>query len=247
MAATLNVGGCEVGRIPRVVGSVYTRSGLDAFARAPRPECDLVEVRLDAMGVNTPGWLEDCRALEAAGYPVILTLRSAREGGKWSGPGTARARVYHSALAVVSGVDTELGAADAAAVVQAARETGKTAILSFHDFTRTPPLDELQERVRESVKHGEVITKIAAMVGDERDATILAHLLDPPAAPCLCIMGMGEAAERTRWEFPARGSCLTYGYLDQPGAPGQPPAALLVDRLSSGIPAYAAERALRRA
>jgi len=42
---------------------------------------------------------------------------------------------------------------------------------------------------------------------------------------------MGPLGPQTRIEFPKLGSCLTYGYLDQPVAPGQVPARELMRQL----------------
>jgi 3-dehydroquinate dehydratase-1 len=47
----------------------------------------------------------------------------------------------------------------------------------------------------------------------------------------LCIIGMGTAWTHTRASFPLLGSCLTYGYLDKPAAPGQIAVADLTRRL----------------
>lgn len=42
---------------------------------------------------------------------------------------------------------------------------------------------------------------------------------------------MGPQGEATRTLFPPLGSVLTYGYLDEAAAPGQPSAADLLDKL----------------
>jgi 3-dehydroquinate dehydratase len=41
---------------------------------------------------------------------------------------------------------------------------------------------------------------------------------------------MGPLGPQTRVEFPKLGSCFTYGYLDEPVAPGQPAARDLMRR-----------------
>jgi len=53
----------------------------------------------------------------------------------------------------------------------------------------------------------------------------------------LCVIGMGNAWKQTRVSFPKLGSCLTYGYLDQPTAPGQVSAAELVRQLREHLKA----------
>ena len=42
---------------------------------------------------------------------------------------------------------------------------------------------------------------------------------------------MGEAWKQTRVLFPKLGSCLTYGFLDKPTAPGQMSAEELLRQL----------------
>jgi len=58
----------------------------------------------------------------------------------------------------------------------------------------------------------------------------------------LCVIGMGRAWSETRIEFATLGSCLTYGYLDKPAAPGQISAAELVRRLRRALAARGAEK-----
>ena len=47
----------------------------------------------------------------------------------------------------------------------------------------------------------------------------------------LCVIGMGTLGTPTRTDFPRLGSCLTYGYLDTPVAPGQLSARARLDHL----------------
>jgi 3-dehydroquinate dehydratase len=57
---------------------------------------------------------------------------------------------------------------------------------------------------------------------------------------------MGALGKQTRTAFPKLGSCLTYGYLDKPAAPGQLAAAALVRRLKKLLPGYNVARRQRR-
>jgi 3-dehydroquinate dehydratase I len=79
--------------------------------------------------------------------------------------------------------------------------------------------------------------KIVTMVHRRADRETLRQLLVAGGGPPRCVMGMGELAQPTRVEFPVLGSCLTYGYLDRPAAPGQPAAAELVRQLRARLPA----------
>jgi hypothetical protein len=66
----------------------------------------------------------------------------------------------------------------------------------------------------------------------------LQGLLAEPLEKPLCIIGMGPLGTETRVAFSLVGSCLTYGYLDKPSAPGQMSAARLVERLRNLNPDY---------
>src|SRR5256885_16240390 len=105
--STVQFGALEIGRIPRVVGTLSTFDSLASFATLPDKPCDIAELRLDNVGTNTD-WLKQCKSIEATGTPVILTLRSAAEGGKSRLSDNERKVIYESALPVVSAIDVEL-------------------------------------------------------------------------------------------------------------------------------------------
>jgi 3-dehydroquinate dehydratase-1 len=223
-------GTLAVGDVPRVVG---TLSSFDYRGEFP---CDIVEVRLDRTG-QPSDWLERCKAIQACGRPVLLTPRLAAEGGLWETDDPRRLGIYRKALREVAGVDVELGSVICTAVTEEAARLQKACVVSFHDFHRTPPLPELSALVEKAHKIGS-IAKISAMINHDSDVAILRSLLERPWAKPLCVIGMGEAWARTRVEFAALGSCLTYGYLDGSAAPGQWHAAELRQQLRAAVPAY---------
>ncbi len=223
-------GTMTVGIIPRVVG---TLSSLDFRGDIPS---DIVEVRLDRVGVR-PDWLARCKAIEAGGKPVLLTLRLRSEGGAWETDDQQRLEIYKRALGELAAVDVELRSVICRAVADEAARLQKVCIVSFHDFQKTPPLTELSALVEEAQKIGS-IAKISTMINGDADVAVLRSLLERPFAKPLCVIGMGEAWARTRVEFAALGSCLTYGYLDGSAAPGQWHAAELARQLRAAVPAY---------
>jgi 3-dehydroquinate dehydratase I len=220
-----------VGRVPRVVGT------LSSFDYRGEFLCDIVEVRLDRTG-QPSDWIERCKAIESAGKPVLLTARLASEGGFWSTDDPRRLDVYKEALRELAAVDVELGSVICRAVAEEAARLEKTCVISFHDFQKTPSFPDLCSLVEEAQKIGS-IAKISTMITQPGDAAILESLLKRPWAKPLCVIGMGEAWARTRVEFAALGSCLTYGYLDGSAAPGQWHAAELRRQLRAAVPAYA--------
>jgi 3-dehydroquinate dehydratase-1 len=194
---------------------------------------DVIEVRLDRTG-HPPDWLERCKEIEARGKPVLLTVRLRSEGGAWPEDDAARLEIYKKGLAALSAVDVELSSAICADVTRQAEKLGKVCLVSHHDFEKTPSLAELESIVEKAQQNG-AVAKVATMIRSEADAEILRALLGRKRNRPLCVIGMGDAWKQTRISFPKLGSCLTYGYLDKPTAPGQVSALELI-RLLRDLP-----------
>jgi len=217
-----------LGDVPRVVGT-FSSAPSEFWRLGPVLPCDIVELRVDQMPAGSD-WLACGRSIEEKGTPVIVTIRSHTEGGAWSGPEDERMAHLNRALEQLSAVDIELKSRLAAKVAAAAKRQKKVCIVSFHDFKRTPRLSTLKSILSQAQKCGSVV-KVSTMVKSRRDTdTLLALLLQKRKTP-LCLIGMGPAATHTRISFATLGSCLTYGYLDKPAAPGQLSAARLSELL----------------
>ena len=229
-----HIGELSIGDQPRVVGVISRR---DTLARGPLSQdlpCDFVEVRLDQIGVDTPGWLEQASSFEAAGLPVILTLRLAAEGGGWNADDSLRMDTLTLAMGKLSTVDVEFNSEIRAEVCKMAGAQGKNVIVSYHNFQRTPPLDELSYIVREISKSSSAVPKITTMVSSPSDVETLRTLLLSVDDRPICVLGMGDRGTATRIAFARDGSCLTYGYLDRSSAPGQLSCEELKNRLLCG-------------
>jgi len=232
-----------LGSIPRVVGTLSSPEWQLALADGSYAP-DIVEVRLDLMGIP-PRWMKRCRAIEFHGRPVLLTLRSASEGGKWDRGEKTRSHLLARALDSVSAVDIELNSEIADEVSRHTRQRGKICVVSFHDFNGTPPLAELESIVKRAQKIGS-IAKVSTFIRARRDLDTLRALLRRNWKVPLCVIGMGPLATDSRVTFPTLGSCLTYGYLDMPAAPGQLPVAKLLWSLRDVMSAYNLDYLARR-
>jgi len=214
----------------RVVGVLSTADGLGKLDLAARPPpCDLVELRLDRLPPGT-AWQTQAGLLESRGLPVILTLRLANEGGHWTRPDRERLPVFAEAAKVVSLLDVEFKSLIAHEVAALAKSEGKQVIVSFHDFEKTPAYVELAAVAEEAQAFASIV-KISTMAHTQADLAILEKLLAGGWQTPVCVMGMGPIGAASRLTFASKGSCLTYGYLDQPSAPGQWSAADLFARL----------------
>jgi 3-dehydroquinate dehydratase I len=223
------LGPLRIGEAPCVVGTITSAAMLKAFAGRPNANCDIAEVRLDQVG-QTEDWLSACLEIEASGTPVLLTPRVRSEGGNWPDDDKSRLYVIREGLNHLAAVDVEFKSPLMPQVCAEAKALKKAVIVSFHDFEKTPPLDELKTIATKAAKHGTIV-KISAMVKNNQDIATLEKLLASERDVPLCVIGMGAFGTQTRVTFPARGSCLTYGYLDAPSAPGQLSAEMLSEQL----------------
>jgi len=215
----------HIGKQPKVVAVLTSLNSLERFARLKTRPCHLAEIRLDHIGPDS-NWLPLGRSIQESGIPVILTLRAAYEGGKWSGREDERLKILENALPEVAAVDVELKSGLAPKLAG----RGTQVIASYHDFSATPTLDELRRITMEAFAAGDV-AKVSTMVKSAEDILTLEQLLAQKHQGPICVIGMGELGIKTRTEFPRRGSCLTYGYFEDSAAPGQLPAATLMEIL----------------
>jgi 3-dehydroquinate dehydratase-1 len=216
-----------VGLTPRVVGT------LSSLTPKRILRGDIIEVRLDKMA-RPADWLQRCVALQSGGKPVLLTVRLRAEGGEWDKDDEQRLEIYEQGLSELAAVDVELSSAICRDVARAAARCKKASVISFHDFEKTPPLRELCAIVEKAQSIGS-IAKVSTRILRESDVDVLRSLLGKRWEKPLCVIGMGRAWSKTRVLFPTLGSCLTYGYLDRPTAPGQVSAAELVRRLRRAL------------
>jgi 3-dehydroquinate dehydratase-1 len=212
-------GNLWLGRGPKIVGTISQAATLAQLGPFP---CDIVEIRLDLTGPDQ---------LRSLNQPTIATLRLASEGGRWNGSDADRLPLFDTALQTVTTVDIEYRSPLLKQVSALACRYGKPLIISYHDFDRTPSLAELQQVIRTAANYGTVV-KIATRTETEGDVATLRALFAEQCSASVCLLGMGALGPRTRLEFPRLGSCLTYGYLDAPIAPGQVSAAELMNQLN---------------
>ncbi|HEV2319732.1 MAG TPA: type I 3-dehydroquinate dehydratase [Verrucomicrobiae bacterium] len=229
MKPAASIGTLQIGEGPFVVGTITSSVTLKSFAGRPIEACDIAEVRLDQVG-QPEDWLSLSRQIERAGTPVILTTRVRSEGGNWPDDDKSRLYVIREGLQHLAAVDVEFKSAFMPEVCAEAKRLKKAAIVSFHDFQKTPSFSDLKAIIRKASSYGTIV-KISAMVNSDEDTATLQNLLGAERDFPLCVIGMGPMGTKTRITFPANGSCLTYGYLDAPSAPGQLSAEQLSEHL----------------
>ena len=215
---------------PLLVGCVPDEELLRACARRRPADCDWIEFRQDLAGDCNGDWVALCARLRDQGCPVLLTVRDASEGGRWSGGGADRLELYREGLSVAAAVDMEIASAELPPLMEIAHERGVAVVGSCHFFDGTPPLETLRETERRGRALGVDVVKIAARAETPEE---LARLLALPALADgpVAVVGMGRYGTLTRVVLPAAGSCLVYGALGEATAPGQPTCAELAREL----------------
>ncbi|MCU0861081.1 MAG: shikimate dehydrogenase [Methanomassiliicoccales archaeon] len=190
-----------------------------AVAEAKDGGADLVEVRFDLM----PSLPTDLSPFKALDIPKIATLRTASQGGRFSGTERARLGLYQSCLR--SGfdmVDLELGSPLLERRDRELRHAG--VICSYHDHQGTPSPSSILERlVLASAK--ETLPKAAFQVRGAKDLLSIADAarLYSSTGKEFVLIGMGEMGELTRLRADRLGCAYTYASLAQgkEAAPGQ--------------------------
>ncbi|HEY1228956.1 MAG TPA: type I 3-dehydroquinate dehydratase [Ramlibacter sp.] len=202
-------------------------------AAAKRP--DLVEWRVDhfegiADRIGVAGLAVRLKQ-QAQGLPILFTCRSAREGGAAVPLSDEGIAALHAAVAETGAVDLldiEMAAdpRHVDTVRQAARDHGLALVLSFHDFQRTPPLQDLLARFRQAHALGADLAKVAVMPQSAGDVLTLLQATwqaseELPVA--VAGMAMGPLGAVSRVGGGAFGSALTFAVGQQASAPGQLP------------------------
>jgi len=204
-----------------------------------RRGADAVELRLDLFkpeereATRVKAFVEALREEAKAG--VILTNRSASEGGKFEGS-EDRLSLLKEALEAseADAVDVEYFAEPRkrAEIVASAKKMNATVIFSFHDFAGMPDAAELEHLALKMHAEGADIAKIAVTPETAEDALKLLELtLKLKASKAsreagekgVAFIGMGSVGRHLRVLAPIYGSALTYGFLEgeESVAPGQ--------------------------
>ncbi len=193
---------------------------------------DLIELRLDCLNAAELDKAGRCLndLLVSCRQPVVLTLRSATEGGQCSLSNLERHHFWLKHLAPdkhsAAFIDIEL---DLALLFLEWERAGTLSldwsrvICSYHDFRGVPAdLEKIYERMARTPAR---VLKIAVTAPGSTDAIPLFKLLERAQREGreLIPVAMGEPGLVTRILGPSRGAFLTFGSLDATSstAPGQ--------------------------
>jgi len=167
----------------------------------------------------------------AGGLPVLFTCRAPQEGGEPTALSADQVAELHAAVAAsgaIDLIDIEMASEPRhlATVSRSARAHGLTLVLSFHDFQRTPPADQLLARFRQAHALGADVGKVAVMPHTPGDVlALLQATWEASEALPIAVTGMamGPLGAPSRIVGGQFGSALTFAAGQVASAPGQLP------------------------
>lgn len=163
----------------------------------------------------------------ASSLPLLLTYRSATEGGKGAGHGQGYEDYLASLLQLrppVAALDIEMACLASKALVAEAKAGGYDVVGSCHDFTATPSAAQITQKLVQITADGADITKVAYMPRTAQDVAALRHAAHDfagayPHQPLIAI-SMGQLGAPSRTDLV---NCLTFATIADgaASAPGQ--------------------------
>lgn len=207
--------------LPTIAGVVVESINMGALKKARKEGAELLELRIDTFKDRNPLKLkEKIKLAKTIGLPLLLTIRSKKEGGKFNVSDDERGKLFSELASLVDYIDIELSSNKILSKVrELARKNRKKLIISFHDFNSTPGAKRLTNIAGRAREQGADIVKIATMAKNAEHLKRLAALVINEKN--IIVVGMGEAGKVSRVFFPMLGSLMTYGSLSHSTAPGQ--------------------------
>jgi 3-dehydroquinate dehydratase-1 len=175
---------------------------------------DAIELRVDLYDGDLPAIVRKAKE-EAAGLPVIVTLRSGHEGGQFFGDADAWIGRVRPLLPFADYVDIEQPFACHAAEVRASGAK----IIASHHAPQMVPLYILFVMERELRAYGDIPKIVVTPQGDE-DVLELLSFTQAAHKP-ICTGVMGDRFRHARAMLPLFGSEFVYCSVGAPTAAGQ--------------------------
>lgn len=182
-------------------------------ARAQSQGADLIELRVDLYEGDVVQQVKDAKAV--CPLPVIITLRSAQEGGRFFGNADEWMKKLEPLIPFADYIDVEQPFARHAPAIRAA---GKKIIASHHT-SRMVPLPVLFVIERELRAFGD-IPKIVVTPQNEEDLIDLLSFTQAAHKPVITGV-MGDQFRHARALLPLFGSEFVYCHTGVPTAAGQ--------------------------
>jgi 3-dehydroquinate dehydratase-1 len=201
----------------KICAPVFEKTVHEAFESAKiciESGADLLELRIDALKNPAPKMV--INLIKDIDFPIIATNRISTEGGFFSGSERERTEILMASAKEAEYVDIELNCREdfRSQVI----ESSHCSIISFHDFEKTPALNELLQVVEKENEIGD-ISKFAVTPQNMSDTVTVLNVLSE--YPDTVAISMGEMGKYTRVVGPLLGAPFTFASVDSTTAPGQ--------------------------
>jgi len=215
----------NLGTRPYVV-AVLNKASAETARSAQRLGADILELRVDMLercyhtGVKVSSIIRQLK--KEVKLPVILTIRSSNEGGMAKIADDRRLDIFREAISETDLVDIEISSNRInSKVIELAKTRDKKIIFSYHNFEKTPTLPYLKNQAEKACELECDILKIATMANNMEEVRRLLDFCSNWKKIKISVMSMGHLGAVSRLAGFLFGSCLTYGFIDQPVACGQ--------------------------
>lgn len=188
---------------------------LEFIQEAEAQNADLIEVRLDGLTEHE----KISEIAKCTKTPLIATNKSVSQHGSFSGTETERQKILIEAAKngfEYVDVDVDLETPKQKKLIQDIHDAGVKVIVSFHDFQKTPELQQLEKVLDEEVSLGADICKIITTAQTMKDnLTTLDFVSKASKKVNLVCFAMGDLGTHSRLVSPVFGAFLTFASLDE--------------------------------
>ncbi len=224
------IGTVELGTIPRVAATVDRLLPMDILRELPEKGVTILEIRVDCITEPFSAVAEYVKEIRnTVQLPLIGTIRET-DGNRHN-----RLELFKQLIPLIDAIDIEIDTEINREVI--GLSTGKTVIVSEHDFEKTPDEKGLENIVVTAKSLGADIIKIAVMAHSRADVTRLLQFTDT-CPENLVAISMGEVGTISRIAAPLFGSLFTYAFGTDAVAPGQLSLEETVEELKRFYPDF---------
>ena len=228
----VKIGKTQLGKIPRIAASITDRES-DKLVKSAL--IDIAEIRVDKFRKTNLAYVKNAiKTRSKIGVPLILTVRSKAEGGQKDIPDELKLNIFKECICLVDAVDIELNSPILADVIKIAKKNKKAAIVSWHNFKRTPQAKALKNILDKAKRSGADLIKIAVKANKPDDIDNLTRFTIENRSKNIITISLGKMGSISRLTFPGFGSLITYAYIKSPSGPGQ----IRLDRMREYLKLY---------
>lgn len=195
-------------------------------------DIDIIELRVDQFSSLDVDHIRNCLGkVKEYGMSTLLTVRARWEGGAADIPDRERLNIIKNTVDLSDIVDIEYRADIRDEVITFVKNNHKTALVSYHDFEKTPPASFVQDYIDCAAKLGADIIKFACKANSFQDVADVLCVTARNRDKNIVAILMGETGKISRVAGFIFGSVITYTYIGEAFAPGQIEAERLLQEL----------------